>query len=83
MAYEDWMPEFQDVWDNLAGEYPAGTSQEEMAWAEYTFEVGFMTYAGELPPHEIEYAREEFFAVAGISRDEFDWAGWREAMGYE
>jgi len=82
MAYSDWMPEFQDVWDNTPADF-SGLSDEELDWAEYTFELGFMTYSNELSPAEIQYARDEFFEAAGIEADQFDWEGWREAMGYD
>lgn len=82
MAYGDWMPEFQDVWDSSPFD-EGNMSQEELDWAEYTFEQGFMSYSGELSPAEIEYARQEFFDAVGIDADQFDWEGWREAMGYD
>lgn len=82
MAYEDWTPEHQDVWDSLPID-EGNMSAEELDWAEYTFELGFQSYSGEESPEEIKYAREEFFAAVDITADQFDWEGWRAAMGYD
>jgi hypothetical protein len=78
MAYEDWMPEFQEIWEDL----PVGElSQNEYEMAEYFFEEGFMTYSGEAPPSDIQFAREEFWDLIGEEwEDYFDWEAWREAM---
>lgn len=81
MAYGDWMPEFQELWDSLPVTELSGPDYD---LAEYFFEEGFMTYSGEAPPGDIEYAREQFFEMLGEDWEEyFDWEGWREAMGYE
>lgn len=82
MAYGDWTPEFQDVWDNSPFD-EGNMSADELDWAEYLFEVGFMSYGGEEPSAQVRYARDEFFAVVDIDADQFDWQGWREAMGYD
>lgn len=82
MAYDDWTPEFQATWNDLPID-EGNMTAEELDWAEYTFELGFMTYSGEASPEEIRYAREEFFAAADIDADQFDWQEWREAMGYD
>lgn len=82
MPYEDWTPEFQDMWHEL----PVDMSELEpgqQQYAEYMFEEGFMRYAGEQDPADTQFAREEFFYELGIDSEEYDWAGWREAMGYE
>jgi hypothetical protein len=42
-----------------------------------------MSYGGEEPSAQVRYARDEFFAVVDIDADQFDWQGWREAMGYD
>lgn len=86
MAYEDWMPEFQEIWDSTPADY-AG-SQSEIEMAEFFFEEGFMTYSGEASPADIQFARESFAEFLGFDdyddfADWFDWQGWREAMGYE
>jgi hypothetical protein len=82
MAYGDWSPEFQDTWNNLPID-EGNMTAEELDWAEYTFELGFMSYSGEQSRAEMRYAREEFFAAVDIDEDQFDWEGWREAMGYD
>lgn len=82
MPYEDWTPEFQEVWENL----PIDTSEltpGQLEYAEYMFEEGFMHYTGEQDPADTEFAREQFFNELGIYEEQYDWAGWREAMGYE
>lgn len=82
MAYGDWMPEFQDLWENM----PVGElDQGQYDLAEYMFEEGFMTYHGESPPEDIAYAREVLGELLGEDYFDnfFDWEGWREAMGYE
>jgi hypothetical protein len=81
VAYGDWMPEFQEVWEQLpVGEF----TEAEYELAEFFFEEGFMTYHGEAPPADIEFAREQLFEMLGEEwEDYFDWEGWREAMGYE
>ena len=81
MAYEDWMPEFQDVWENTPGTSELeGTAREE---AEYFFEEGFMHYTGEVSHTDTDFARESFFDLIGYDDEYFDWEGWREAMGYD
>jgi hypothetical protein len=87
MAYDDWMPEFQDLWDSMAADLST-LDRPERELAEYMFEEGFMTYEGEAPHADIAFARETFFdLVFGEEYEDpgeyFDWQGWREAMGYE
>jgi hypothetical protein len=79
MAYEDWTPEFQDLWENTLGTEELTPGQAE--YAEFMFEEGFMRYSGESSRDDIEFARQEFFDLIG--EEYFDWAGWREAMGYD
>jgi hypothetical protein len=85
VAYEDWPEEFQELWNEI--ESTAGLdnlSAGEYELAEYMFEEGFMRYSGEIPPQDIEFAREQFFDIIGEEYEAyFDWEGWREAMGYE
>ena len=76
------MPEFQENWENLPVDF-SGYSDQEIAYAEFMYEEGFMKYSGEAPPEDIAFARQEFFDALGIDEDQFDWEGWREAMGYE
>jgi hypothetical protein len=56
--------------------------------AESLFAVGFGYTAAEyddmgIDPETVSQAREDFFDFMGLEYDDFDWAGWREAMGYE
>lgn len=84
MAYDDWTPEFQEVWDNLRVDFE-GLSSSEYEYTEYMFEEGFQRFEDEkLHPDDIAFARAEFFDMIGEEyEDYFDWQGWREAMGYE
>jgi len=83
MAYGDWMPEFQDLWDSMAADLSV-LSREQRDMAEFMFEEGFQTYEGEASHADISFARDTFFELLGEDyADYFDWQGWREAMGYE
>lgn len=83
MAYDDWTPEFQDLWENLPADY-GDLTQEQLDYAEFMFEEGFMNYQGEQSPIDTDFARQEFFDMFGPEVEgSFDWQGWREAMGYE
>lgn len=78
MAYEDWMPEFQEIWEQMP---VSELDDQDYALAEFMFEEGFMTYAGEAPPEDIKFAREQFWDIMGeYWEDHFDWDAWREAM---
>jgi hypothetical protein len=82
MAYEDWEPEFQEVWDELPG-IPLFREYEYNEAADL-FERGFTHHADE-PGYDREdamAARDEFFEFTGLPEELFDWDGWREAMGY-
>ena len=85
MAYGDWMPEFQELWEGTPG--VSELSGEELDLAEYLFEEGFMHYEGEQSPEDTDFARTQFFDLLGydyeFESEIFDWDGWREAMGYE
>jgi hypothetical protein len=81
VAYEDWMPEFQDLFDQTPGVSELSGSQ--LDYAAFMFEEGYMRYHGESPPEDIEFAREQFWDMLGYDGEYFDWDGWREAMGYE
>lgn len=74
------MPEFQDIWEQL----PVGElTGAEYELAEFFYEEGFMTYHGEAPSADIEYARQQLFEMLGDAEywnEAFDWEGWREAM---
>lgn len=80
MAYSDWTPEFQDLWDSIPVEW-GSLDDQQYDWAELLYEEGFQRYHDE--SDQIGWARQEFFDFLGIDDDYFDWDGWREAMGYE
>lgn len=84
MAYDDWMPEFREIWDNLQVD-TENLSSSEYEYTEFMFEQGFQVYEDEkLSVDDISFARSEFFDMIGEEyKDHFDWQGWREAMGYE
>lgn len=79
MAYEDWMPEWQDIWEQLPVSELSGTDRE---LAEFFFEEGFMTYEDEkIHVDDIGFAREQLWEMLGEEWSEaFDWDAWREAM---
>jgi hypothetical protein len=86
VAYDDWPEEFQEVWDTLErADAFEGKSASEIEYAEFMFEEGWMTYEDEkVHVSDIDYARQEFWDTIGLEyEDEFDWEGWREAMGYD
>jgi hypothetical protein len=86
MAYENWDDSFQDVWSATPGtDY---LSSEEASYAEALFETGFTHTSAEYEAmgyseDEIQAIRDEFFDYMGMDAADFDWEGWREAMGYE
>jgi hypothetical protein len=90
MAYDDWAESFQDVYDDIPGmatAYEADSSFDQ-GYAEALFEAGFTMHADELTANgytedDVNAIREEFFDYMGIDESQFDWADWREAMGYE
>jgi hypothetical protein len=63
------------------------TASEERE-AKALFDEGFTHHAADydaagLSPEAVAAIREEFFDLVGIDESQFDWEGWREAMGYE
>lgn len=90
MAYDDWDESFRELYDDVPGmteAYEYDTSFDA-GYAESLFEVGFTMNASELEaagysPDDVAAIREEFFDYIGIDEADFDWADWREAMGYE
>lgn len=84
--YEDWSEDMQNLWDNTSGtEYIDGWEQ---SYAQELFDLGFGHSASEydalsISPEDVWAAREEFFDYMGMADDQFDWAEWREMMGYE
>lgn len=81
VAYDNWDPDFQDVWENTPG--TSDLYGYQLHRAEEAFEDGFMHHRGEQPFSVTQSAREEFFDIIGYDEEFFDWDGWREAMGYD
>lgn len=86
MAYDDWDSQYQDVFDATPGaDY---LSSEESSYAEALFEAGFTHTGAEYDAmgyteDQVQAIRDEYFEFMGIDAGQFDWEGWREAMGYE
>jgi hypothetical protein len=90
MAYDDWEGPFQEVYDDIPGMATAynNDSTFDPGYAEALFEAGFTMHSDELEAagysqDDVRAIREEFFDYIGIDEHDFDWADWREAMGYE
>jgi hypothetical protein len=90
MAYDDWDEPFRELYDDVPGMAVAydHDTQFDSGYAEALFEVGFTMHANELEAagyseDDVRAIREEFFDYMGIDEGQFDWADWREAMGYE
>lgn len=86
MAYGDWDDSFQDVFDSVPG--TGYLEDSETGHVEALFEAGFMHDAAEyeamgFSEDAVQAIRDEFFEYLGIDAADFDWEGWREAMGYE
>lgn len=89
MAYDDWDEAFRELYDNVPGmpyAYEDETFDERRA--ETLYELGFTHTSDELDAmgyssDDIYAVRQEFFDYMGIDETDFDWQGWREAMGYE
>lgn len=86
MPYDDWDDQFRGFFDDIPGaDY---LSSEEANYAEALFEAGFTHHSAELEAlglsmDDVEAIRAEFFEFMGIDSADFDWEGWREAMGYD
>lgn len=86
MAYDEWDSLFQGLFDDTPGaDY---LNHEEARYAEALFDAGFTHTGAELEAmglseDQVQAIRDEFFDFMGIDAGDFDWAGWREAMGYE
>jgi hypothetical protein len=86
VSYDEWDSQFQELFDDLPGaDY---LTDGESSHAEILFETGFTHTAEEyesmgLSPDDVAAIREEFFEYMGIDTGDFDWEGWREAMGYD
>jgi len=90
VAYDQWDGPFQELYDDVPGMATAYEHDADFdsSYAEALFEVGFTMHADELEaagysPDDVQAIREEFFDYMGIDESDFDWADWREAMGYE
>lgn len=86
MAYDDWDSSFQDFFDEIPG--TDFLEDYEVGHVEALYEAGFTHTSEEydamgLDPDAVQAIREEFFEYMGIDEYQFDWEGWREAMGYE
>jgi hypothetical protein len=86
MPYEEWESPFQDVYEGIPG--TGYLDDTESNYAEALYETGFMHdsdwyEANGYSEDDIQAIREEFFDFMGIDAADFDWEGWREAMGYE
>jgi len=84
--YEDWEPEFQELWNNTSGTEYIDSFEE--SYAQQLFDLGFGHTASEydalgITPDDVWAAREEFFDYMGMADDQFAWDEWREMMGYE
>lgn len=71
-------------WDTPGADF---IPQDELRQAQYDFAVGFGFTAEEYDAMGIDEdlvheMRERYFDYMGMEWDQFDWDGWREAMGY-
>lgn len=85
MPYDDWEPSFQDMFDSIPG---MGEPDVDLGYAEALFETAWTHDAAELDamgydPDEVDAIRDAFYDYMGIDASDFDWDGWREAMGYD
>lgn len=91
MAYDDWEAPFQELYDDVPGMATAYNDDPnfDAEYAEALFEVAFTMHSDELrdagySEDDVQAIRDEFFDYMGIDEtSDFDWEGWREAMGYE
>lgn len=86
MPYGDWDSGFQEAFENTPG--TQDLESWEVSHVEALYETGFMqsweeAEANGYSEDDIQAIREEFFDYLGIDAADFDWDGWREAMGYE
>jgi hypothetical protein len=86
MAYSDWDSEFRDLFEGTPG--TDALENWEQGHVEALFQAGFTHHAEDyealgLSEDAVEAIRQEFFDYMGLDDYEFDWEGWREAMGYE
>lgn len=87
MAYEDWSNSFRELYEETPGTSYLEPGDEQL-YVEALFEAGFTHHGDEyeglgLSEDQVHAIREEFFEYLGLAEEDFDWADWREAMGYE
>jgi hypothetical protein len=86
MSRYDWEEGFQGVFDSIPG---TGYLEDwEVDHVEALFDAGFTHTAAEyeamgLSQDQVQAIRDELFDYMGIDQADFDWEGWREAMGYD
>jgi hypothetical protein len=85
MSYSDWDDNFRDIYDEIPGIDQPDVDEN---YAELLYETAFTHSAAELDAmgydiSDVAAMRDEFFDYLGIDASDFDWEGWREAMGYE
>ena len=61
---------------------------DQVGFAETMFAVGFGFHSEDydnmgIDPDAVTEARREYFDFMGLLWEDFDWAGWREEMGYD
>jgi hypothetical protein len=86
VSYSDWGDSFQELYDTTPG--TDALEDHERGYVEDLFDIAFTHSAEEydamgLSPDVVEGMRDEFFDYMGMDEADFDWEGWREAMGYE
>lgn len=86
MSYSDWDDSFRELFDATPG--TDALEDHEAGYVEDLFDIAFTHSAEEydameLDPSVVEDMRQEFFDYMGMDEYDFDWEGWREAMGYE
>lgn len=89
MSYDDWDQPFQNIFDDIPGMADSYDLPDfDTGYAEALFEAAFTHTGAELDamgysPDDVQAMRDEFFDYIGIDESDFDWADWREAMGYD
>lgn len=85
MPYEDWDDSFQELYESIPG---MNQPDVDHGYAESLFETAFTHDAADLEAmgyseDDIDAIRDAFFDYMGLDSSDFDWEGWREAMGYD
>lgn len=84
--WDNLTPEHQDLFWNVSGSEHIEAGYET-DYAQAIFAVGFGYTAEEydrmgISEDAVTAARDEYFGYMGLLEKDFDWEGWREAMGY-